>query len=401
MLVRPTSRDRGTFVRSVAAASIAIAATLPQILNAQQAQPAQQPAPASDTSKTHTVKRGDTLWDIAKFYLGDSFLWPEVYRLNTGVIEDPHWIYPGEQLKMPGDHAKVVAVAEPVSDVPAAAAPAASRPVMDTATAATAPETAPTALIPPALAPVVVHDTATPMLLARVTAVRPGEYIASPWVDRDGGPKGPGRLIESADIPGIASHDKGRLQLHDPVFIAPPAGVMPMEHSLFMSYRLGPLIEDFGQIVIPTGIIEVTQAGSVGEASVGHVVKMFGEVKQGERLIPLDSGMANITGHPGAVSNGRMGKVRWILNEPVLPSLQSYVVIDISARDGLATGDWIEIYKGRQLPNDNHDLTLPEISIAHAQVLRVTPYGATAIVTDQAQPHIVEGAKARVASKMP
>jgi LysM repeat protein len=401
MLVRPTSRDRGTFVRSVAAASIAIAATLPQVLNAQQAQPAQQPAPASDTSKTHTVKRGDTLWDIAKAYLGDSFLWPEVYRLNTGVIEDPHWIYPGEQLKMPGDHAKVVAVAEPVSDVPAASAPVTSTPVTDTATAATPPESAPAALIPPAFAPKVVHDTATPMLLARVTAVRPGEYIAAPWVDRDGGPKGPGRLIESADIPGIASHDKGRLQLNDPVFIAPPTGVMPMQHSLFMTYRLGPLIEDFGQIVIPTGIIEISQAGSVGEASVGHVVKMFGEVKQGERLIPVDSGMANIVGRPGAVSNGRMGKVRWILNEPVLPSLQSYVVIDISARDGLATGDWIEIYKGRQLPNDNHDLTLPEISIAHAQVLRVTPYGATAIITDQSQPHIVEGARARVASKMP
>ena len=402
MLVRPTSRDRGTFVRSVAAASIAIAATLPQALNAQQAQAAQQPAPASDTSKTHTVKRGDTLWDIAKAYLGDSFLWPEVYRLNTSVIEDPHWIYPGEQLKVPGDHARVVAVAETVSDVPAAASPAAPRPVMDSATVAEPPESLPTALIPAALAPAVVHDTATPMLLARVTAVRPGEYVAAPWVDQDGGPKGPGRLIQSADIPGIASHDKGRLQLHDPVFIAPPAGVMPMEHSLFMSYRLGPLIEDFGQIVIPTGIIEVSQAGSVGEASVGHVVKMFGEVKQGERLIPLDSGMANApAARTGAVSNGHMGKVRWILNDPVLPSMQSYIVVDISGRDGLATGDQIEIYKGRQLPNDNHDLTLPEISIAHAQVLRVTQYGATAIITDQAQPHIVEGARARVASKMP
>jgi len=34
-------------------------------------------------------------------------------------------------------------------------------------------------------------------------------------------------------------------------------------------------------------------------------------------------------------------------------------------------------------------------------VLRVTPYGATAIVIAQEQPHIVEGIKARVAAKMP
>jgi len=396
MLVRPTSRQRGTFARSVAAASIAIAATIPQILNAQQpTTPAPAPAPAADSAKTHTVKRGDTLWDIAKAYLGDAFLWPEVYRLNTGTIEDPHWIFPGEQLKLPGDHAKVVAVAAPEAPADSAALPA----VTDAIPAKPALDSA--GPVPIALMPETAHDTATPMLAPRTTAVRPGEYIAAPWVDRDGGPRNPGALIESADIPGIASHEKGRLQLNDRVFIAPPQGAAPAQHALYLTYRLGPMIEDFGQIVIPTGVLEVTQPGNAGEASVGHVVKMFGEVRQGQKLVMLDSGAANVVGQPAAVTNGRTGKVRWILESPVLPSLQSYVVIDISGRDGLTTGDQIEIFKPRQKPNDAHDLTLPEISIAHAQVLRVTPFGATAVVTAQEQPHIVEGIKARVAAKMP
>jgi len=55
-----------------------------------------------ETSGRHTVREGDTLWDLADRYLRSPFRWNDIFELNPAVVEDPHWIYPGESLRIPG-----------------------------------------------------------------------------------------------------------------------------------------------------------------------------------------------------------------------------------------------------------------------------------------------------------
>lgn len=62
--------------------------------------PAPAPAPVPQV-RYYTVKRGDNLFNIAKYYYGNGNQWPLIYNANRNKISNPNLIYPGQVFVIP------------------------------------------------------------------------------------------------------------------------------------------------------------------------------------------------------------------------------------------------------------------------------------------------------------
>ena len=54
---------------------------------------------AGPIPELHVVRSGDTLWDICFYYFNDPWQWPKIWSYNP-QITNPHWIYPGDLVRL-------------------------------------------------------------------------------------------------------------------------------------------------------------------------------------------------------------------------------------------------------------------------------------------------------------
>lgn len=385
---------------------------------------------AQARAESHTVNRGDTLWDLARTYLGDPLLWPEIYRMNTNVVEDPHWIYPGEVLRLSGG-ADVSAV--PTTDTPPPAGNAAEGVIEANAAPdslragddqAAPDEAAPDEAVAEAevqsgaldvgnrvdnrdnidLSPLVgrkvSQQTGPSLELALARAYRPirrSEYYSSGFLTE-------GRQIPFGLLLGTvtplqieADNTRNSAQLFTRVAIKPPTGGTYQVGDTLLIVRVMPAFQNYGNIIVPTGLIRVQDVKS--EENVGEVIAAYGQITSGNMVMPAEKFVELGNTRPVPISDGLDAKVLTHRDRQPLSGIQDVIFLDKGREAGVALGDLFEIrslaHKREGAPAVTDEVT------ATVQVVHLGDRHSSARVIKVIHPKLPINADAKQIAKLP
>ena len=379
---------------------------------------AQTPRPDS-----HEVRPGDTLWDLSRQYLGDPFLWPEIYRLNTNVVEDPHWIYPGEVLRLQGgaDVAAVPSEDTPVPPEPGAPVSAEAGPDSGMAGAP-----ADSNMAEPGLAEAQVgelQDTQPERDADDLSAlfgnqqravesgieggisrlyrpIREDEFYSSGFLSEE--QKLPfGKLLGSVTPQQIStsSPHKGA-RIYSEVGIRPPAGAKYEVGDTLLIIRIDREINDWGLVLVLTGLIRVTDVG--GSEDVGVVVQQYAQILNNQFLLPAEKFPDPGSVRSVPISDGVQGHVIQSRDLQQLKGPLDVLFIDRGRKDGVNLGDIFEVRSSKryvEAPQGEAE-TLDEV-MALVQVVHVGEQSSSVRIAKLIQPNIRPGAGVHQVAKLP
>jgi LysM repeat protein len=330
----------------------------------------------------HTVKRGDTLWDIAKFYLKDPFRWREVFHANTDIVKNPHWIYPGQVLTIDGSAVKpeIAARTDSGGFVVAQIQTRAQSPTVFGSNDEEAQER------------LVAANRMPPTL-----TVRPGEYEAAPYVVADDKPLGAGKVVGPVDVPALGLSSDAGFRTFDRIYITVPPGAALSVGDQVLVARTDATITDVGRVVEPTGVMKIDSLGS-GNHAIAEIIKQFGTIVPGQSIVRLGQSFESTTARPVAGNYPVHAKLLWIKGSPRLPSVQSYVILSAGQATGVRLGDQFTLFDDGRFSDGTQ---APLAATAEITIVRVTPYAATGMVAHQTQPEIRVGMPSRLTAKMP
>ena len=356
-------------------------------------------APAAQqgtTPSTHTVAQGETLWGLAQQYLGDPLLWPELYRLNTNVVEDPHWIYPGEELRL---------TAPPVTTAPAAdTAVVVQQQSVTLLPADTQHVQGPVA---PASGPTIFSQRnqvrsrqAMNLEVAAnraYRAVREGEYFSSGFLTEDA-QLNTGRIVRTSAEERDMAHTRTAAFLYETIIITPPDGETLQPGDMLLAFHRAEDVSGYGDVVIPTGMVRVTGSTGPGNLMAARVTDLYASMEAGQELLKVQPFVYNASARAVPVTNGVQGEVIRLRDPRSVPQIQDVLFIDKGANDGVQLGDVFQLYIVRDDPQ--HGGTV-EQDQGRAIIVNTRPRTATAVIVDLYRGDVGAQSQVRQIRRMP
>ena len=422
---------RTTISRFDRAVLLALAA-LPLMWRVLPAQDTTQAAQQQDTTQaaaafqgqvpsSHTVSRGETLWSISQMYFNDPLLWPEIYRLNTTVIEDPHWIYPGEVLNL----SEMVTVAQGGDTVvarPDTTAAAADTVRADTIAAIVPLDTAAIDTIPADTALLIVEPPPPTVAESRETIfdrrrtnqqvvqdvlrayvhqpyrpLRAGEFYAAGFLSEE--QRLPwGRVLGATAVSAIPRlSDRTSATTFQEISIRPPRNASYHVGDSLLVARIDRIMDfgRWGDVVVPTAVARVTSIQD--EQVLAVVVAQFDRVHENQLAMPLEPFRDPGQVRPTPVEKGLTGKLLDARDPHAIAGAQQYFFIDKGRRDGVTLGDVFEVYK----PAQGYAGTASEEVRAVLMIVHTRERSATGLLLQISHPSLDRGLPVRLIKKMP
>ena len=400
-IFRRTRWRRGTTSPSsklfITVAAVLAAALLPEALPLQAQDRQQEQIPPQEGRQRHIVRPGDTLWDLAQFYLTDPFLWPEIYRLNTMVIEDPHWIYPDEQLLVPGP-GDIVDRELPGEGIPGEGEVVVRPPEEEIGAVETIEAQQAQTIFAGREAAGVSLTYARGEIVPPVS-VSEWDYLRSGMLVplRELGPRGeviePAAARSSVNLIG----DYLAIPRYGRIYVSHPGGDPPDLGDRMLLFRIDREVKGYGWVVRPTGLITIAAVHE--DVSTAIVTEIFHPIEIGNSVIPLE----RFETQPGVfaepVATGPAAELIALLDDQIVVSIEDIGFIDIGRNQGVDVGDEFELFAPPR--ESDTGFRLPEEPIARGRVVRVTEGTATLRVIDQQHPAIMVGMPVRMVAKMP
>lgn len=369
--------------------------------------PSQDPQ-AQEGQRVHVVREGDTLWDLARFYLTDPFLWPEIYRLNTMVVEDPHWIFPEEVLRLPFPAEAVAVGPETVPGLPPETVPGLLPPET---LAAMPPETALAEQIlverpfPESLTIFAGRTEAEregrliyrPLALVPGTAVSEGDFRRSGWLAPLSELGRVARVLDPIAPSAVRAQLPGNVALFDRFYMTFPGGRRPTEGEQYLLFRIDRSVDRWGVVVRPTGM--ATIAAVHDDVATAVLVESYARVLVGDRAVRAEPFSMTPGIFARDVPAGTNGRVITLLDPQPVPSTEDVLFIDRGREHGVVVGDEFEVFLREQPGRGGY--TYPEERVAVGRVVRTTEKTSTLRVISQRHPALRHGLAVRLIRKMP